>query len=681
MSNEKQEIEKMVEKLKNLPLRDLIDETNKLTAFYNAGCPMVTDETWDTLYFIIKEKEKETGIIYPDSPTQIVYGTSIVVNKLEKVEHNHPMLSLDKTKDADEIQNFVKGQDWYAMFKMDGLTCSLTYENGELVRAETRGDGIIGEDILHNVEILPSVPRTIPTKDIGYHIYDIANRVVIDGEIICRNDVFEEKYSKEYSNPRNFAAGNIRQLDNSKVGDLTFVAWDLIEGIDEDFNFWRLEKLDDWGFVTVPRIGDAETVSDAIEFLDSERDRLVFPIDGYVFKFESKKYGESLGRTDHHFKNAIAYKFYDEEYETKLRYIDYDVSRNGVLTPVAVFEPIEIEGSVVERASLHNISVMENILGETPYKGQKLLVFKANQIIPQVSKAVKMDYSEIIEKGGVTVGLGGDYGVLCPICGGLTRIITSDAGIKNLVCDNPECSGKLAQRIDHYCGKKGLDIKGISRKTIEKLIEWGWLDGLADIYKLSGHKTEWVSKSGFGEASVRKILLSIDASKAKTSLVRFIAGIGIPLVGTTVAKEIVKYYSTWADFREAIGGDWSEFEGFGPEISKAINNFDYSEADEIAEIVTFENAEIQSQATLDAAPALEGKVFVITGKVHIFKNRDELKADIEKRGGRVAGSVTSKTDYLINNDNTSTSAKNIKAKELGVSIITEEEYTQMTPGT
>ena len=230
-----------------------------------------------------------------------------------------------------------------------------------------------------------------------------------------------------------------------------------------------------------------------------------YPIDGYVFRFQSQKYYNSLGSTDHHFRGAMAYKFYDEEYETTLKGISYDVSRNGVLTPVAVFEPIEIDGSIVERASLHNMSIMKEILGETPYYGQHIWVIKANMIIPQITKAIKKDYGDIVAAGGCTVGLGGDYGILCPICGGLTEIRTSDAGVDVLYCTNDNCEGKLAQRIDHFCGKKGLDIKGLSRKTIEKLIDWGWINGLTDIYKLEEHRTEWESKPGFGKASVGKI--------------------------------------------------------------------------------------------------------------------------------------------------------------------------------
>lgn len=642
-------------------IRSLIAKLNQSTKLYDKGTPIISDYEWDDMYRKLEELEDESGIIYPISPTQSIHFEK--VSQLNKKEHNHPMLSLDKTKDVEVVKDFVKGHDWCAMFKLDGLSCSLTYENGILVGAETRGDGIIGEDILHNAKVVKNIPQTIPVE----------GTIVVDGEIVCLYSDFEP-FKEEYKNPRNFAAGAIRLLDSSESAarNLSFIAWDLIKGEEDiDFFFWRLEKLDDWGFATVPRIGDAETVDDAIEFLDEKAKVNTFPIDGYVFRFESQKYYESLGRTEHHFNGAIAYKFYDEEHETRLKNIDYDVSRNGVLTPVAVFEPIEIDGSIVERASLHNMSVMEETLGAYPYIGEPIWVIKANQIIPQITKAIKKDYGTIVANGGVTVGLGGDHGVLCPICGGLTEIRTSESGVKSLYCVNEHCEGKLAQRIDHYCSKKGLDIKGLSRATIEKLIDWNWIQSIKGLYELDVYKTRWTQKSGFGLASVNKILTAIEESKKDVDLANFIAALGIPLVGKTISKEIVKYYDTWEDFRAAVGSDWSEFDGFGTEISNAINSFNYEEADEIAELLSFEAA---SKEAPSADNKIFGQTFVITGKLNLNKNRDALKAKIESLGGKVTGSVSSKTNYLINNDLTSTSAKNKKAKELGIPIISEEQF-------
>ena len=646
-------------------LRELIDKLNKCTEAYDNGSPLISDYEWDDLYRKLEELEDATGIVYPDSPTQSIHFEK--VSKLDKKKHNHPMLSLGKTKDDKEIYEYMLGHDWCAMFKLDGLSCSLTYENGVLVSAETRGNGEEGEDILHNAKVVKSIPQYIP----------VPGTIIVDGEIVCTYEDFKP-FENDYKNPRNFAAGSIRLLNSeeSAARNLTFVAWDLIKGEDDiDFFFWRLEKLDEWGFTTVPRVGDAETVYDAIETLNEMKDRETYgkyPIDGYVFRFESQKYYESLGRTDHHFNGAIAYKFYDEEYETRLQYIDYDVSRTGQLTPVAVFTPIEIDGSVVERASLHNLSVMEEILGETPYKGEPVWVYKANQIIPQIKRADKKDYGEIVAAGGVTVGLGGDRGVTCPICGCEAVVHVSDAGVKTLYCDNDACDGKLAQRIDHYCSKKGLDIKGLSRATIEKLISWNWIGAIRDIYNLDVYKKSWTEKAGFGVASVTKILNAIEASKYDLDLASFISAFGIPLVGKTIAKEIVKYYNTWEDFRAAVGSDWSEFDGFGDEISHAINSFDYTEADYIASMMVFKSASEEVPSAQN--DKIFGQTFVITGKLNSYSNRDALKNEIESLGGKVTGSISSKTNYLINNDITSTSAKNQKAKSLGIPIISEEDY-------
>ena len=648
-------------------IKELISKLNEYTKAYDKGQPKISDKEYDDLYFELEQLEQISGITYPNSPTQKINFET--VSELNKVRHNHPMLSLDKTKNVDELRSFVKGQNWCAMFKMDGLTCSLRYLDGKLVSAETRGNGIEGEDITHNALVINNIPKTIPTTE----------EIIVDGEIICDYESFEN-FKDQYANPRNFAAGSIRQLASKEAASrqLSFIAWDLIKGCDDiDFFSWRLEKLDNWGFVTVPRISDAETVEDAIEYLDNSRNGgpewcewAKYPIDGYVFRFESQKYYNSLGSTDHHFKGAIAYKFYDDEYETELLDIEWSMGRTGVLTPVAIFKPVEIDGTIIERASLHNLSVLRDTLGRYPELYQKIWVAKMNMIIPQITRAEKNElFHDHILHSGMCID--------CPICGEPTKIDVSESGVYNIVCANPECEGKLVNRLDHYCGKKGLDIKGLSVKTLERLIDWGWINGLKDIYGLDKYKAEWKSKAGFGETSVAKILSAIDAEGRHTKLQSFISAIGIPLVGKTIAKEIVKYYPTWEEFKSAVGGDWTEFEGFGPEISKAINNFDYSEADEIAGMLVFETPEVQPE--VPAAAAIKDKIFCITGKVTSFKNRDELKADIEKYGGKVTSSVTSKTNYLITNTPDSGTQKNRDAQKFGVSIITENDYLSMRP--
>ena len=364
---------------------ELIDKLNRYTKAYDEGHPLISDKEWDDLYFELKQKEEKTGIIYPNSPTQKINYE--IVSQLNKVEHNHPMLSLDKTKDINDIIKFFHGQEFICMFKMDGLTVSLTYEDGKLVRAETRGDGRIGEDVTHNAKVIENIPQTIPNK----------NKVIVDGEIICRKDNFEE-FKEEYKNPRNFAAGSIRLLSAEECAKrkLSFVAWDLI---DSPLNMSeRIEALTDLGFTTVPYLYgfDVEWAFDYMEETDPDNlDNFVYahdvyPTDGYVFKFNDIAYGNSLGQTDHHFKNAIALKLYDETHSTTLKTIEWTMGRTGVLTPIAIFEPLDIDGSIVERASLHNVSIMTELLGECPYIDEPIEIAKVNQIIPQVVSAKKL---------------------------------------------------------------------------------------------------------------------------------------------------------------------------------------------------------------------------------------------------------------------------------------------------
>lgn len=368
-------------------IRKLIDTLNHNTYLYNAGIPEISDKQWDDMYYQLKLLEDETGIIFNDSPTQsIVYKT---MDSLPKVKHNHKMLSLTKTKDIEEVKKFMGNNICLAMLKMDGLTCSLTYEYGQLVRAETRGNGEEGEDITHNAKVIPSIPSTLPRE------YHNIKRLVIDGEIICDTKTFEKEFSNEYANSRNFAAGSIRLLESQECAkrNLTFVAWDVIEGLDEEIVCVSslLDIIDDFGFNTVPRnLADNTTdIEVVIDILKNKANIYNYPIDGIVFKFDNIKYGKTLGATSHHFNNAIAYKFYDDTYPTTLLDIEWSPGRTGVLTPVAIFEPVEIEGSMVERCSLFNLSVLEEKLGK-PYVGQKLWISKRNMVIPYIEKAEKL---------------------------------------------------------------------------------------------------------------------------------------------------------------------------------------------------------------------------------------------------------------------------------------------------
>ena len=632
----------------------LIDELNYYTKLYDEGHPAISDYEWDKMYFELQKLENESHIYLKDSPTQKVNYQ--VVNKLNKVEHNHPMLSLDKTKDMIVADSFYNSKKCIVMAKMDGLTCSLRYLDGKLVSAETRGNGIIGEDILHNALQVKNIPNKI-----GYY-----EELIIDGEIICTYDDFKA-FENEYKNPRNFASGSIRLLDSKESAsrNLTFIAWDCIKGFEEEkFLSHKLQYLQDIGFTIVP-MGDATyTFPVQIEHIQNECNKLGYPIDGIVIKYDNCKEYEDAGRTDHHFKGGLAYKFYDEEYETTLQNIEWTMGRTGILTPVAILEPIEIDGTEVSRASLHNISIMKETLHGLGWKGQKVYVFKANQIIPQINHAEEDDkYTKLYL----------DIPFICPICGEPT-IIKNENGSEMLYCGNPQCQGKLINRLDHFCGKNGLDIKGLSKATLEKLIDWGWVSNYIDIYKLENYSNEWKNKAGFGDKSVERILSALEQSK-NTTLDAVIAAAGIPLIGRSVAKELCKYINSYEDFRNKIKNnyDFSIYEGFGEAMSNSLLNFNYKEIDDVVNYALI----IKQKENNINNNSLDGLVFCITGKVHTVKNRDELKEYIENKGGKIVSSISSKVNYLINNDINSTSSKNIAAKQNNIPIITEEDLYEM----
>ena len=639
-------------------IQDLVDKLNYYTKLYDEGRPEISDKEWDDLYFELQAYENETGIYLANSPTQKI--NYAIVNDLQKIKHNHPMLSLGKTKNIEEIKSFIGNRDWIAMLKMDGLTCSLLYENGKLIRAETRGNGEIGEDITHNAMVIPSIPKRISYTD----------TLIVDGEIICKFNDFKE-FEQEYKNPRNFASGSVRLLDSAECEkrNLTFVAWDAIGDMKQNeienylFLSAKLEALWHLGFEVANwlYIEDNITITDAIEQLKTFAQERYFPIDGIVFKFDNIFEYESAGRTDHHFRGGLAYKFYDEEYETWLKDIEWTMGRTGVLTPVAIVESVDTGDSIVERASLHNLTVMTETLGIFPFVGQPVKLIKSNMIIPQIIWAEQGVYvhDALIEVPEV-----------CPICGEPVEVIGENES-EFLFCSNPMCQGKLINRLDHFCSKKGLDIRGLSKNTLEKLIEWGWVSSITDIFNLKNFADEWKKKPGFGVKSVENILSAIEDSK-ECNFVNFVTALGIPLIGTATAKELQKQFKSWAEFRNAVSAKFNFYslDGFGIEMHYAISHFDYAEADILAGEylnIVVENAESANQN-------LEGQVIVITGKLNKFKNRGELQALIESAGGKVAGSVSKNTTYLINNDTESSSSKNLTAKKLGVNIISEQDF-------
>ena len=640
-------------------IRDLINSLNYYTKKYDEGKPEISDKEWDDMYFHLQDLENFYSVYYEDSPTQRVNFQ--VVNELKKVTHNHPMLSLDKTKDIKEIEKFVGNKDYICMAKLDGLTCSLRYLDGKLISAETRGNGIVGEDVLNNVLQIKNVPKKINFKD----------ELIVDGEVLCTYEDFKY-YKDEYKNPRNFASGGIRLLDSEESASrrLSFIAWDCIKGLNEGVLSTKLIQLEELGFTRVPfEISLPEyTVESVINQVKNSSKNL--PTDGLVFKYDNCSEYNAAGRTDHHFKGGLALKFYDENYDTILRDVKWTMGRTGVLTPVAIFDPIDIDGTEVSRASLHNVNIMQETLHKLNvcgWNGQKIQVFKANQIIPQISWAEE-------DQDGLTKSYI-DFPHVCPICGGEVQIWgSSESQTQTLVCVNPTCEGKLVNRIEHFFGKKGLDAKGISKATIEKLIDWGWVTKISDMFELSLHETEWKNISGFGEKSVNNILQSIKES-CNTNFESIISGAGIPLIGKTVARDLSKKFNGYSDFREAIkdGFDFTQYAGFGYEMDKSIKSFNYDELDYIVE----KYLTINEKNDIINIQKLENLTFCVTGKVSLWKNRTELSNFIQSLGGKVTGSVSKNTNYLINNDVQSTSAKNLKAKELNIPIISEDEFKKI----
>ena len=642
--------------------RNLIEELNRATKAYDEGKPIMTDKQWDEKYWELVNYEQVHGYSLPESPTRSI--SYEVVNELQKVEHSRPMLSLDKTKSIDELNEFIGDKVCFLSLKLDGLTCRLTYAAGRLIRAETRGNGFIGEDITHNARVIPSIPNNLK----------VPADLVVDGEIICTDADFSP-FAEEYKNSRNFAAGSIRLLDAKECAkrNLTFVAWEVVEGMDDlndsthDNKLLNLTSYGRFTYVPFEYVApNGPVTQNVIDHLAKRAKEKGYPIDGLVLKYCNIAYGESLGATAHHWRNGIAYKFFDESYPTTLRNIEWSAGRTGQLTPVAVFDTIEIDGSEVSRASIHNISIMQELSGGLQYIGDTIHIYKANAIIPQISK---WEHDEDNCKISNYLGIP----TVCPYCGASTGI-RRDSGTAVLCCQGSDCPAMLINRLDHFCSKdKGLDIRGLSKATLEKLIEWDWVNSILDIYRLERHEKEWMQQPGFGEKSVRKILDAIQASRT-TTLNAFICSLGIPLIGRTISKQLLDIVSSYEDLREKVntGYDFSQHTGFGYEKSRALLDFDYTEADKLYQLMIIETPEEEEKKE-----TLAGKVFCITGKLTRVKNRDELVAIIEQNGGKFVKSVSKNVHYLINNDSLSGTAKNKEAQKLGIPIITEEEFFKM----
>ena len=633
----------------------LVSELNRLTELYDKGTPEISDKEWDDMYFELVSLEHERGYILPNSPTQKV--NYAVVNELTKVQHNHPMLSLDKTKDIKEIKSFVGNRDWIAMLKMDGLTCSLLYENGKLVRAETRGDGEIGEDITHNVMVIPSIPKRVPYTE----------RLVVDGEIICKFDDFKE-FEGEYKNARNFASGSIRLLDSNECvkRKLTFVAWDVIGdchyGKYDGKTLWsKLCMLMDFNFNVVPFRESELSIEDSIVVLKELADLYKYPIDGLVFKWNDCDEYESAGRTDHHFCGGLAYKFYDELYETKLLDIEWTIGKTNTLTPTAIFETVNIDGTDVSKASLHNISIIKK-LGLT--NNCTVRVYKANQIIPQIDSCLQDGDSPI------------EIPKQCPVCGGQTIVVTENAS-EILMCKNPNCLGKLLGRLKFFVSKPAMNIDGLSEAILEVLINRGWIKDFKDIYRLFCYERDWERLDGFGEKSVTKILDAIEKSR-NVSLANFICALSIDGVGKSASKTIADAFDgDFKAFYKAFKNhyDWAELEDIGDKTASNIAKYLTENEAEIVDLASEMRFITPKKIEVKENP-FAGTSICCTGKLNTF-TRDSINARIIELGAKVASSVSAKTDYLITNTPDSGSSKNVNAKKFGTKIITEAQFLEM----
>ena len=636
-------------------------------AYYNTGNPIMTDEQFDARLADLKQLEEETGFVFANSPTQSV-GYK-VLTELKEVEHSYPMLSLEKCHTVEELIKFANNKELVASIKLDGLTCRLTYENGLLVRAETRGNGHVGSDITEHVKQFKNVPLKI-NKEGTY---------IIDGEaIIIDKDFAEVNKNGEYKNSRNLASGTLSVLDTSLVAKrrLRLLGWDVIEGGGNSLND-NLNEAKKLGFDVVPHWLNNSTTglnpknleSNIYYIFDLAKEEGL-PCDGAVFKFNDIEYGKSLGSTSHHFRNGIAYKAKDEVYETELLNIEFTMGKTGILTPTAVFKAVEIDGTTVERASVHNMSILSKL---DLHIGDTIEVFKANMIIPQVKRNVSADER-------LSLGKPRDFITFpehCPICGCETRLVTENSSTV-LVCANEFCKGKLLGKLTHFVSKNAMNVDGLSEQTLEKFVELGWLTCFEDVYNLKYHFSEMMNLEGFGEKSVKKLLNSIEMSK-NTTLDRFIYALSIPLIGRSASKTISKYFNGNFDkfCKECCLNqfDFTVLDDFGESMNDSINYYIEKNVvmiGNLAKEMYFEKPKIVSGSS-----SLDGKTFVITGSLNHFANRDEAKEKIESLGGKVSGSVSAKTSYLVNNDVESASGKNKKAKELNIPIISEEELIKM----
>lgn len=668
-------------------MKELIHDLNRASdSYYGSGTTLMSDAEFDSKLLELKQLEEEANTVFPNSPVNRVGGA--VLKSLIKVKHETPMLSLDKCHSVEEIKKFAAGHDIVASIKLDGISCRLIYQDGELIGAESRGNGTEGNDILQHVKQFMNVPLRINKK----------GKYVIDGEALIKLDDFEEiNKNGEYKNSRNLTAGTLSSLDTSVVKDrkLSWYAWEVVEEVDpilaisnndyeaHDSFYFRLLEAGKLGFSIVPcevlglKYYQNEELQCKIDNFISLAAEKHLPQDGVVFKFEDVEYGKSLGSTEHHNRNGIAFKVKNDSVETTLKDIEFTMGKTGILTPTAVFEPVETEGSTVERASLHNISVMRELMPR-PFRGQRIGVFKANLIIPQLRWAeefISDGFEKDMEKSFIHIP------DKCPICGEPTKIIKENDS-EVLWCTNPECKGKLLGKLTHAVSRNALNIDGLSEATIQKFISLGWLNSIQDIYYLTKYEKQMKTLDGFGSKSVSKLFQSIEKSR-NTTLDRFLYALSIPLVGKTASKAIAEaedyqFESFMRDMTHPGAKFFSHIPGIGDSIINSLDEYFNRECSNVWELgkeFTFETPK-KVFLSINSGKDLTGQTFVITGSLKHFENRDAFKEKIESLGGKVSGSISKKVTALINNDVNSTSSKNTKAKSIGVKIMSEDEFLE-----
>ena len=642
-------------------MKELVKKLNEAAkAYYQEDREIMSNREYDALYDQLEQMEAETGIVLADSPTVNVGYEA--VDALPKETHESPMLSLDKTKERETLRAFIGTNPTLLSWKMDGLTIVLTYENGELQKAVTRGNGIVGEVITNNARTFKNIPLKIAYQ----------GRLVLRGEAIITYSDFErinetiEDVDAKYKNPRNLCSGSVRQLNNQITAErnVRFYAFALVSAQDVDMHnsrAYQMEWLKSQGFEVVEyRMVTGESLDEAMDYFSHAIENNDFPSDGLVALYDDIAYGDSLGSTAKFPRNAFAFKWADEIRETTLREIEWSPSRTGLINPIAVFDPVELEGTTVSRASVHNVSIVKELqLGI----GDTIQVYKANMIIPQIAENLTRSSNLEIPH-------------ICPVCGEEARVIQENE-VESLYCMNPDCVAKKIKAFTLFVSRDALNIDGLSEATLEKFIAKGFIHDFGDIFEIAKHREEIVTMEGFGEKSYDNLIASIDKAK-ETTLAKVIYSLGISNIGLSNARVICRHFDDDLDkIRTAEEEEISAIDGIGPVIAKSLTKYfkdpeNNRKLDHLLGYLHINKEEVSENQTL------AGMNFVITGSLEHFSNRGEAKKLIESLGGKVTGTVTGKTNYLINNDTTSNSSKNKKARELGIPILSEEDFIKMT---